>query len=62
MDLALNNLQRLICHKTEITKQSISRYTLNIKKLVKLTGDLVRFKNFSQEYFEFAFLKKACGV
>ena len=30
MDLALNNLQRLICHKTQPTNQPIHTYTLEL--------------------------------
>ena len=34
MDLALNNLQRLICHKTQTTnQQTLFFFTPNIKKI-----------------------------
>ena len=36
MDLALNNLQRLICHKTKQTKLKLSRYGVAWDKCDKL--------------------------
>ena len=35
MDLALNNLQRLICHKTQTTNRHNQKSTLTIKKIKK---------------------------
>ena len=34
MDLALNNLQRLICHKTKTTNQPMYELTKTIKQLI----------------------------
>ena len=43
MDLALNNLQRLICHKTQPTKNHMKATSLTINKIqweAKLLKDM----------------------
>ena len=39
MDLALNNLQRLICHKTQQTNQKVNLRNLNASYLPYLAQD-----------------------
>ena len=36
MDLALNNLQRLICHKTQTTNQQTNQATINAKSCLSI--------------------------
>ena len=50
MDLALNNLQRLICHKTQTTKQP----TVNLIFGDKMENFGIYVLNFlSQKYFSY---------
>ena len=43
MDLALNNLQRLICHKTNKPNQTITK--IRKKKMLKITYNICSNKN-----------------
>ena len=40
IDLALNNLQRLICHKTQTTKPNYSHYNKNLIIIVALLNQI----------------------
>ena len=53
MDLALNNLQRLICHKThkptnQPYKKKQKKQIANIKKIIKTAEDNVVYDKFGQ--------------
>ena len=53
MDLALNNLQWLICHKTQQTKPTSHQFfTLSTGLLNMLTAPLQRSKGLHQQVFE----------
>ena len=52
MDLALNNLQRLICHKTQATKQTkLKSHPKNIEKDGFLCIILARKESFTKDIF-----------
>ena len=51
MDLALNNLQRLICHKTQQTKPNeVFKYCAQTKIVITVTVN--DFKNLERRYVE----------
>ena len=51
MDLALNNLQRLICHKTQETNQPINQPTNQLLCLLQAVADIGLHMNANKTEF-----------
>ena len=65
MDLALNNLQRLICHKTQTNKFDETPVVLHIRKISKtvvLLADAVLCHTHNTSFCEGAGLSILCKV
>ena len=62
MDLPLNNQQRLICHKTQTTKQTNKKLYESVTKTIKPTYEKRHFNDLvsGRRYCSKANVKKGC--